>query len=368
MPDPHRSIADWVADLRRQYPPIRSCDLLVEGCPIRVDSNSPELVARLNRYYEDYISAKQQPHIHVTLLDAPSPKMPLKFAIYPPKPGKRVKDEYVDLADGRILRKRLTGMLFLFGTGRHLAIGQCLDNGNQVINFINNRFMQWRLNRGDLLCHAAAVARNGRGLAIAAAAGSGKSTLALHLLARNAETLFVSNDRLLIRRQNDTLLMTGLPKLPRVNPGTILHNPKLTGMTPPRDRARYQALPANQLWDLEEKYDVDIRRRFGPGRVRLVAPMDALIVLNWCRNAGPIRASGVDLRQRPDLLHALIKRPGVHYLSPGKLMPDLSDPAYLRCLGHCPVWEISGGIDFDAAASNCLDILHRAAEFQDSRC
>jgi HprK-related kinase B len=369
MPDAHRSIADWVADLRGKYPPIRSFDLAIEGCPIRVDSNSPELVARLNRYYEDYVAAEQRPpHVHVTLLNAPAPETPLEFAIYPPEPGKRVKDEYVDWADGRILRKRLTGMLFLFGAGRNLAIGQCLVNGNQVINFISNRFMQWRLDRGDLLCHAAAVSRNGRGLAIAAAAGSGKSTLALQLLARDVETLFVSNDRLLIRRENDALIMTGLPKLPRVNPGTILHNPRLVGMVPPRDRARYSALPADELWSLEEKYDVDLRRRFGPHRVRLVGPMDALVMLNWCRHGGLIHTTRADLRRRPDLLHALIKRPGVHYLSPGRPMPAPSDRAYLRCLGHCPVWEISGRIDFDAACSECLEILRRTPEFQDSRC
>lgn len=41
-----------------------------------------------------------------------------------PDPGKsKVKEEYADFPDGRLVRKRLTGMVFVFGEGDHLAMG-----------------------------------------------------------------------------------------------------------------------------------------------------------------------------------------------------------------------------------------------------
>jgi HprK-related kinase B len=235
------------------------------------------------------------------------------------------------------------------------------------VNFINNRFVQRRLDGGDLLCHAAAVVSQDRGLAIAAAAGSGKSTLALKLLNHGLD--FVSNDRLLIRRVGEAPVMTGLPKHPRINPGTILNNPRLERLVSPADRDRYLSMPPDQLWSLEEKYDGDIGRCYGPGRVRLTAPLRALVMLSWRRDGGALRTERVDLRSRKDLLQALIKNPGVHYHHPGKpKRPVVTDDEYLECLAGCPVFELSGGADFDAAASACLEMLEEAAHCQDSRC
>ena len=64
----------------------------------------------------------------------------------------------------------------------HAAVGPCLANDNQIVNFINNRLIEVRLRAGDLLFHAAGVARNGRGLALAGFSGAGKSTLALAIM------------------------------------------------------------------------------------------------------------------------------------------------------------------------------------------
>ena len=36
---------------------------------------------------------------------------------------------------------------------------------------------------------------------------------------------------------------------------------------------------------------------------------------------------------------------------------DFSQQAYLDLLKDCPVLEITGGVDFDAASSACLDFL-----------
>jgi HprK-related kinase B len=253
----------------------------------------------------------------------------------------------LDFPDGRAVRKRLTGMMFMFGGGCNIALGPCIENDNQVVNFINNRFIQWELERGALLAHAAAVSREGRGLALAGFSGMGKSTLALHLMSRGLH--FVSNDRLLIRRTGDQVSMRGVPKLPRINPGTALNNPDLASVIPPEERGAFEDLGPDEIWDLEHKYDVKIDECFGPGRFNLASSFDALAILNWQRDGSSPVLQQVDLDQRRDLLGAVRKNPGLFFLSPDG-EPDYSEEAYIRCLDGVTVFEISGGVDFQSAA------------------
>jgi len=353
-----RGLADWARDFLSRDEPRQHLNLVVEGCGIRVSTNSAVLCTALTRYYREYLAREPgAPDLEVTGLETPPAGLDLPFAASPPGPGKtRVKDEYVDLADGRIIRKRITGLVFLAGHDRHLCVGPCLANQNQVVNFINNRFIQWQLDRGYLLCHAAAVVRGDRGLALAGVAGLGKSTLALHLLNRGLDLL--TNDRLLVRGERGSLEMLGLPKFPRVNPGTILNNPSLGSILTAEEHARFRALPAEELWTLEEKYDVDVSECFGAGRVRLRARMVGAVLLNWQRGGGPTRADEVRLADRADLLAALIKQPGIHYCPrPGRGVPDLSPEVYREQLRGCRALELRGGVDFDAGAEFCLRLL-----------
>ncbi len=343
-------------------PPAHALTLDIAGCAIRVTSNSPSLVAALRHYYRaQWVDDARSTEITVSLLEGEAQQLDLEFTVYPPAPGKtRVKDEYVDYADGRLLRKRATRMLFLFGPQWNVAVGPCEDNLNQVVNFINNRFIDRQVRRGYLLCHAAGVARADRGIAVAGLAGRGKSTLCLHLLNRGLD--FVSNDRLMIRRSDRHMEMVGLPKHPRVNPGTLLHNPALEKILTPGQKKRFSALPHDELWALEYKFDVDIEETFGPGRYRLAAPMVGAVILSWRPDTGPMRARAVDLRKRDDLLAALAKSPGVHYRRlQGAPKLTFTDDDYVAVLRDCPVYEIAGGVDFDAAAAACLDLLDHGA-------
>ena len=68
----------------------------------------------------------------------------LKQRLKDPKPGKsKIKEEYGDLEGNRLVCKRLTGMVFVFGGETNLALGPCLVNSNLVVNFINNSRIQW---------------------------------------------------------------------------------------------------------------------------------------------------------------------------------------------------------------------------------
>jgi len=332
-------------------------DLLVEHCAIRVETNSPELHASLSRYFRQYLGRREPFDVRVIVMDADPPDLPFAFQVAPPAPGKaRIKDEYVDFVDGRILRKRLTGMVFLFGQPANIAIGPCRENQNQVVNFINNRFVQWHVDRGYSLCHAAGVARGGRGVLIAGVAGRGKSTLALNLLSRGLD--FVSNDRLLIRRGADGPQMLGLPKAPRINPGTILNNPHLVDLLTDSERARFAQLTAAELWELEHKYDVDILDFFGRRGAQLRAALCGALLLDWRRGAGGTQMTRVELDAHRDLLRAVIKPLGVHYHAcVAAHPPDCSEAAYLAKLAGCPAVHVTGGIDFDAAAHACLELI-----------
>ena len=342
-------VQDLAQELLKQTPAPAKLRLRLDHLGFEVRSNSQELLRELQAYLRPFNSPSQgDPQVVVYALETPAWNSGLGLEAKEPEPGKlRIKEEYVDLPDGRLVRKRLTGMSFLFGGETNLALGPCLANPNQVVNFINNRQIQWALERGALLAHAAGVGGPRLGLALAGRAGQGKSTLALHLMSRGV--IFISNDRLLVRRGEHGPLMTGVAKLPRINPGTALNNPDLRQVMSPADQERFAALPLDELWALEHKYDVDIEACFGPGRIRLGGSLDFLALLDWERGGGKCRLREVDLAQRPDLLEPFIKEPGLFYLlPPGQAVPTQED--YLRDLAGARVYAVSGGVDFAKAA------------------
>jgi HprK-related kinase B len=346
----------WLHALASGHATDEKIDLAFDRCRIEVRSNSKELIRKLAAYYRGFEGEPDDEAIRIRAIEAPIPSLPLAFQPKQPDPGKRLKEEFVDYADGRIVRKRLTGMLFLFGGGEHLAFGPCVENDNQIVNFINNRYIQYRLNQGYLLCHAAGVHLEGRGLALAGMSGMGKSTLALKTVALGSH--YASNDRLMIRRSGGVLEMLGVPKLPRVNPGTVLNNPALEKIIPPDERAALGSLPPDELWGLEQKYDVFVDDCFGPGRFRLRSEMKGLAVLNWQRGGSPLVVRQVDLTDRTDLLDAFRKAAGLFY-QPGDsgLAEPFTAADYLQVMGDCPVYELAGGVDFDDAAALCMSFL-----------
>ncbi|MFA6498128.1 MAG: HprK-related kinase B [Desulfurivibrionaceae bacterium] len=347
---------EMVQRIRAEFPPDQQLVLAFDDCRIGVRTNSLALTNTLREYFSDFVSDAPTWDMLITAHEAPPSELPHVFTTKEPDPGKnKIKEEFVELAGGRMVRKRLTGMVFVFGGDDSLAIGPCLANANQVINFINNRFISWKLRQGCLLGHAAGVGLYGCGLALAGFSGMGKSTLALHLMSRG--TNFISNDRVLLREDSVGLYMYGVAKLPRINPGTALNNPDLAKVIPPHDLEQFAGLSPEALWELEHKYDVFLDHCFGPGRFTLAASMTGLVVLNWQRSQTPTVVREVDIRQRRDLLPAFMKSAGLFFLPEHGEEIDHSEEAYLELLSKTRVYEISGGIDFDRACDACLGIL-----------
>jgi HprK-related kinase B len=153
--------------------------------------------------------------------------------------------------------------------------------------------------------------------------------------------------------------MFGIPKLPRVNPGTIMSNPLLERIIPDEERREFEKYPPEKLWELEHKYDVDISEIYGEDRFVLQAEMKALVIINWERNGSePFAITEVDLVKRPDLVHAYMKLPGLFFeMSDDTNPPDFSETAYINCLKGCRVFEITGSVNFEEAAEYCISLL-----------
>lgn len=319
---------------------------------LAVRSNSAELLDALGSHYQDFLGDGGEADIVLTAVDAKVGPVDLPFVPWAGEDDD-AKEEFVDLPDGRVVRKRRTGMLLVFGPGGNFVIGPCRQHVDQVINSINARFADWQFRAKAGLFHAASVCLGTSGLAISGFAGAGKSTLALEILRHGAS--FVSNDRLLIGPGPDGgLILTGIPRMPRVNPGTLLHNDCLTPVLTEEERAAYARLSVTALWGLERKYDVSIRDCFGPGRFRLRADLRALVVLCWRPGGGDMQVAWTDIGHRPDLLPAFMKDRGV-FFEEGPRRAEAAE--YLSLLDRCPVLVLGGGVDFGRAAALCLDVL-----------
>ena len=329
---------------------------------LAVRSNSRTLLDGLRRYFSAYLAPDGVPDIEVLAIEDAPPALLLNFLDWARELGKSGrKDSYVDLLGGRLVRKVRTGMVFLQSETWRIAAGPCEANDNQVINFINAQYMNYLQQQDWLICHAAGLVRGEGAVAIAGFSGGGKSTAMLSALEHPALD-YLTNDRLFIRRDEEGVQAAGIPKLPRINPGTIVHSERLSSLIPAAERKHLLSLPRQVLWDLEEKYDVMIDELYGPERLRREARLAAVVILNWRRDGQqPLRCERVDINQRQELLGALMKSPGPFYQDAhGRFLGDqvpLDPEAYLAALGAVPVYEVSGTVDFDLLAGHHLPAL-----------
>ncbi len=327
---------------------------------LAVKSNSISLLEKLESYFSHILVETDNFDDEIIAIDSSPLELNLPFIDWSREKGKTGrKDAYYDIEGGRLIQKIRTGMIFLQSEKYRMAAGSCLQYESQLINFINSQYMNWLQQRNWLICHASALVLNGQCLAIAGFSGGGKSTLMLHLMERD-EAVFVTNDRLFIKSDNGHVQCNGIPKLPRINPGTIVHNQRLHGLIAEDERERLLRIPKSELWQVEDKYDVDINKIYGPGKIQHSAQLRAFLILNWSLSETEmLRVEKIDLNKRLDLLTAIMKSPGPFYQgSDGRFQQDsaqFDEAAYLGILSKVPVYEVSGKIDFNAMINNHIE-------------
>lgn len=352
-----RYVRDIVRELKEGIKLERNLAVDFGNYTIGVRTNSESLEKELTGYFREFLIEFDSPDSVIDAIEGNPPEVDEAFIAKMPEPGKtKIKEEYLELKKGRVVHKRLTGMMFFFGDGVNLAIGPCVNNPNQVINFVNNRYIEYMIQQGSLLFHSAAVAYRGKGISLAGFSGMGKSTLALHVMSRGVD--FISNDRLMVRREDERLRMYGVAKYPRINPGTILNNRDLRSLLSDEERADLSDMPLEKLWELEQKYDLYIDEVYGDDKFHLQAEMGALVILNWQRNNQKISIHKIDISKREDLYPAFTKSPGLFFLSDRE--PEIVNSEYTDLLSDCDVFEVSGGIDFDYVADYFSDYLRES--------
>ena len=323
---------------------------------ITVHSNEAMLLAGIADYYRSYLKAE----VHTTtslnryVMEQSVVGDELEWLEVPREEGKQGRKEgFIDVAGGRWIKKFKTGMTFLQRPDHTVAVGPCSSNLAQIINFINNQFLNHYLRQGFTLGHASAFCVNGETTAIAAGSGGGKSTLMLRCL-EQSERNFLTNDRILFKKTEQGTQTIGLAKLPRVNPGTLLHSDRLRHILPESRQQALRQMPQSELWSLEEKYDVQIEDEYGPNRVRLAGNLSRLIMLDWSLDsAESTQLERVDLASQPEVIEGLRKRPGPFYQDKSGAFADLnaidSVAHYGNELEHVKVYRLTGKIDFDRA-------------------
>ncbi len=363
MADP-QNVAALSRLYRARYPIAHRLELSLAGRGFVVETNSAALHEELTDYFKEFAGPAGEQPITISAFQGDAPTFATEFTVPPLERGKkRLKETYLEVEDGRLVHKVRTGMKFAFGgelegaDALNLAMGPCEANPNQVVNFVNNRLMSWLLDRGCELAHAAAVKhRSGAAIAIAGFSGMGKSTLSLHLMSA-APLVFVSNDRVLMgKADGGGVNIFGVPKHPRINPGTALNNQDLIKIMSEKEKKEFSRLAPQELWELEHKYDAIVDECYGPNRFELTGSMRAFVVLNWHHGQGEPKFGRFSAADRPDLLEAIMKSPGLFH-HPGRAIPEPRVDAYVEVLRETPIVEVAGGVDFDAAGRYCLDLL-----------
>ncbi|ADZ90659.1 HprK-related kinase B [Marinomonas mediterranea] len=342
---------------------------------VQVFSNHNALLKELTAYYKSYASPLDDASsntadnasnhtMNIYFVEQDNVGDDLDWLEVPREVGKTGRKEgYLDVEDGRWIKKFKTGMCFLQRKANPVAVGRCSENLAQMVNFINNQFLNHHLRQGFILGHAAAFSRvdaNGvaKVTAIAAGSGGGKSTTMLRCL-EDSSNLFLTNDRILFEKktlddQTPKTQAVGLAKLPRVNPGTLLYSERLRHILPEARQKALLDMPQSELWSLEEKYDVQIEDEYGKDRVALVGELCHLIMLDWSLNSDEsTRLELVDLTKEPTQIEGLRKRPGPFYQDETGKFADLdvmdSTETYCTELSNVNVYRLTGKIDFDRA-------------------
>lgn len=260
--------------------------LRLHDVPVTVRTDSPQLHSILARYFEQFVAPSDSDDGRlVCALQGRADIDTSQLRDMPRRAGKPPKESYYDTDHGRVIVKKRTGMVIFSDGPMRVIVGDVVANANQVINAVEQVYMEEHVDRDYCLLHAAAVARSPEvGVLIASPSGVGKSSAALASVAAGLK--FMSNDRVLVTLTHDGARLVGVPKKPRINPGTALALPPLRTLLSPAEHEHYSHMAPEELWNVESKLDVDVEKVYGPGTLLLEAELRLAFLLEWSPAGG----------------------------------------------------------------------------------
>jgi HprK-related kinase B len=332
--------------VRYRYPATDVLTLSFPGVALSVYTNDPRVASGLARYFAPFRSEVplRDTLPLFALQGAPSFDPDRLNDVIGRDPGRPIKEAFYDVVGGRIVVNRRTGVVVYIAEPAHAVIGDLVRHLHEAANAVSMVFAKAMLRRGYVMLHASAALGDEGGVAFAAQSGAGKSTMALALVEEGYR--FVTNDRLLVRLHNGQVEMVGVPKIPRVNPGTLLRLPRLTSLLPQEDRRRYEHMSPDALWTAEEKRDVEVDQIFGPGTFRLTGRLRIAYILAWRLGEGGWGVRPLDPAARRTVLRRMIKRVGIQDLQPP--LPAAQEESLDAIAGAIPISEVTGPPDVSA--------------------
>jgi HprK-related kinase B len=351
---------DELASVRRAYRPEHALGLQIGDVPIAVYTHAPRLAARMRDYFAPYVARSVPSGAAAVHLIMGNPVYEADRLRDVPRRLREqgVKEAFYDTDGVRVVVKRRTGVTIYVSGADHYAAGDLIRNFNQAVNLVMTVYAKAMLRAGYVMLHASAIlGPGGGGVAFASASGFGKSTVALALVERHQH--LVTNDRLFVRaeppaRSGPTIVeMVGVPKKPRVNPGTLLRLPRLAGLVTDEERARYGAMSPEALWALEQKHTVDVDALYGPGTTRLAGRLRAIFLLRWSPLDGGWNVRTLPEAERMAALEPLLKTAGVYDVTPPP--PAEQQRALGAVADAVAVYEVRGRADVDRLADLVLE-------------
>jgi HprK-related kinase B len=310
-------------------------------CTVAVETEDAAVAAKLRRYFGDFAADLKDGDRPRTLLRV------IEEEATEPEEGliawtEKGKDAFLDLPTGRYVRKMRTGVTISIQEDSWSSIwtmrGPVNHNFSQVINMLGNIYGLNLMDRGSAMIHASAVANpKGHAIAIMAQSGMGKSSVAVRLMEQGFD--FISNDRVILEPPiaDDGVIAHGLPKLPRVNPGTLLDGEHTRFILDPAAQDRYAALPREELWQVEEKYDLEVDRVLGR-RWLLSGELKAALVLNWHHQDDGLHLQRLTPSQALTELKHVSKSFGVFDMR----LVSRSDAALAQTARRIPIYRVTG--------------------------
>jgi len=323
--------------------------LKLRDVPVTVRTDSAELLTLLRQYFDGFITPEPEGEGRlVCALKETADIDAARLRDLPRRSGKPAKESYYDTPNGRVVVKKRTGMVIYSDRETRVITGDVVANVNQVINAVQQVYMEEHLDRDFFLLHAAAVASpEGTGVLIASPSGLGKSSAALATM--DCGCRFMSNDRVLVTLTPTSAYLVGVPKKPRINPGTVLALPSLRSLLSAEDLDAYSRMDRAELWNLESKLDADVEQLYGSGSLVLEAPLRLVFLLAWTPNStAEPRFQEATEEEAVERLSQQLVPEGPYRQKPQPLPGKDTLRAMLR---HVRTYVVTGGVNLGAFAS-----------------